>query len=146
MRTNFFRGAWQVYGTTPILLETRIEVTPMPRAKKVSSPMPIAQDLLWGGWSALAADTAVELDLFTIIHRGKTTASEISEEAKTHESSTRRLLHAMVALRYLTRKKDCYGLAAAAATILVRAATYTWKAEESSQAAISWDGPNWRKQ
>lgn len=92
----------------------------MPSAKKLPSPMPIAQDLLWGGWSALAAGAAVELDLFTIIHHGKTTAAEISAEAKTHESSTRRLLDAMVALKYLTRKKDRYGLTPAAATFLVR--------------------------
>jgi Dimerisation domain len=92
----------------------------MTNAKKLSSPMPIAQDLLWGGWSALAAGAAVELDLFTIIHRGKTTAAEIAAEANTHESSTRRLLDAMVALKYLTRKKDHYGLAPAAATFLVR--------------------------
>jgi len=60
----------------------------MTNAKKFPSPMPIAQDLLWGGWSALAAGAAVELDLFTIIHRGKTTAAEIAAEANTHESST----------------------------------------------------------
>ena len=92
----------------------------MPNAKTLPSPMPIAQDLLWGGWSALAAGAAVELDLFTIIHRGKTTAAEIAAEAQTHESSTRRLLDAMVALKYLTRKKDRYGLAPASATYLVR--------------------------
>jgi len=92
----------------------------MPNAKTMPSPMPIAQDLLWGGWSAMAAGAAVELDLFTIIHRGKTTAAEIASEANTHESSTRRLLDAMVALKYLTRKKDRYGLTHAAATFLVR--------------------------
>jgi 3-hydroxy-5-methyl-1-naphthoate 3-O-methyltransferase len=92
----------------------------VPSAKKLPSPMPIAQDLLWGGWSALAAGAAMELDLFTIIHRGKTTAAEIAAEANTHESSTRRLLDAMVALKYLTRKKDRYGLTPAAATFLVR--------------------------
>jgi ubiquinone/menaquinone biosynthesis C-methylase UbiE len=98
----------------------KIEVTPVPNAKKLPSPMPIAQDLLWGGWSALAAGAAVELDLFTTIHRGKTTAAEIAAEAKTHEPSTRRLLDAMVALKYLTRRKDRYGLTPATATFLVR--------------------------
>jgi len=92
----------------------------MPNAKKLPSPIPVAQDLLWGGWSAMAAGAAVELDLFTIIHDGKTTASEIAAEAKAHESSTRRLLDAMVALKYLTRKNDRYGLTPAAATFLVR--------------------------
>ena len=92
----------------------------MPNAKKLPSPIAIAQDLLWGGWSAMAAGAALDLDLFTIIDRGKTTASEIAAEAKTHESSTRRLLDAMVALKYLTRKKDRYGLTPAAATFLVR--------------------------
>ncbi len=92
----------------------------MPIAKKLPSPMPIARDILWGGWSALAAGAAVELDLFTIIHRGKTTAAEIAAEANTHEPSTRRLLDAMVALKYLTRNKDRYRLTPAAATFLVR--------------------------
>ncbi len=92
----------------------------MPKAKTLPSPMPIAQHLLWGGWGTLAAGAAVELDLFTIIHRGKTTAAEIAAEAKTHESSTRRLLDAMVALKYLTRKKDRYALAPASATYLAR--------------------------
>jgi 3-hydroxy-5-methyl-1-naphthoate 3-O-methyltransferase len=92
----------------------------MPKTKTIPSPMPIAQDLLWGGWSTLAVGAAVELDLFTIIHRGKTTAAEIAAEANAHESSTCRLLDAMVALKYLTRKKDRYGLTPATATFLVR--------------------------
>jgi ubiquinone/menaquinone biosynthesis C-methylase UbiE len=92
----------------------------MPNAKTIPSPISIAQELLWGGWSTLAVGAAVELDLFTIIHRGKTTAAEIAAEANAHESSTCRLLDAMVALKYLTRKKDRYGLVPAVATFLVR--------------------------
>ena len=88
--------------------------------RKLPSPMPIAQEILWGGWSTMALGAAMELDVFSIVHRGKATAAEVAAEAKTHESSTRRLLDTIVALGYLTRRKDRYGLTPAAATYLVK--------------------------
>lgn len=70
----------------------------MPKAKKHSFPDADRAGASVGGWSALAFGAAVELDLFTIIHRGKTTAAEIATEANTYESSTCRLLDVMVVL------------------------------------------------
>ncbi len=77
-------------------------------------------ELLWGGWGPSATAAAMDLDVFTAIAAGKTTASEIAREASANEAMMRRLLDAMVALKLLTRKGDRYALTRAAATFLVR--------------------------
>jgi 2-polyprenyl-3-methyl-5-hydroxy-6-metoxy-1,4-benzoquinol methylase len=77
-------------------------------------------DLMWGGWSPCAVAAAVELDVFSAIASGKTTAAEIAGEAHANESAMRRLLDALVTLKYLTHKSDRYALSPHAATFLVR--------------------------
>ena len=88
--------------------------------KKLPSAVPVATDLMWGGWSTAALAAAVELDVFTAIATGKTTAGEIAAVASADESMLRRLLDAVVALKYLTRKNDRYALTPVSATFLNR--------------------------
>ena len=90
------------------------------QAKKLPSALPVAMDLMWGGWSTCVVAAAMELDVFTAIASGKTTATEIASEARAHEGAMRRLLDALVALKYLTRRGDRYQLSPHTATFLVR--------------------------
>jgi 2-polyprenyl-3-methyl-5-hydroxy-6-metoxy-1,4-benzoquinol methylase len=90
------------------------------QAKKLPSALPVAMDLLWGGWSTCAVAAAVNLDVFTAIASGKATAREVAGEASANEAMMRRLLDVLVALKYLTRKGDRYALTPASATFLVR--------------------------
>lgn len=90
------------------------------RSKQMPSAMPVAMDLMWGGWSTCAVAAAMELDVFTAIASGSTTAPQIASAASANEAAMRRLLDALVALKYLTRKGDRYALSPHAATFLVR--------------------------
>lgn len=64
-------------------------------------------DLMWGGWGPCAVAAAVELDVFTAIAPGKTTANEIATAAGADEAMMRRLLDTLVSLKYLARKGQC---------------------------------------
>ena len=72
-----------------------------------------------GWWDPCAVAAAVELDVFTATASGKTTANEIASAARAKEAM-RRLLDALVALKYLARKGERYTLSPHAATYLVR--------------------------
>ena len=74
------------------------------------SPMMAAQDLLWGGWSTFIVAAAVELDVFSSIASGATTAREIASKANADEFALRRMLDSLVALKYLSRNGDRYSL------------------------------------
>jgi 2-polyprenyl-3-methyl-5-hydroxy-6-metoxy-1,4-benzoquinol methylase len=88
--------------------------------RKIPPAAHIAEDLLWGGWNTCTIAAAVELEVFTAIAHGKTTAVDIAREASADEGMLRRLLDTLVALKYLTRKGDRYALTPASATYLVR--------------------------
>jgi len=90
------------------------------QTKKLPSAVPVAKELIFGGWTTCTVAAAIDLDVFTFIAHGKTTASEIASEAHANESMMRRLLDTLVALKYLTRKADRYALSPQAATFLVR--------------------------
>lgn len=75
---------------------------------------------MWGGWSTCAIAAALELDVFTAIASGSTTAARVASAASANESATRRLLDALVALKHLTRAGDRYSLTPVSATFLVR--------------------------
>src|SRR6516165_9497918 len=90
------------------------------KTQKLPSPLTVAMDLLWGGWRTFAVAAAVELNVFTAIASNKRTAKEIASETRANESMMRRLLDALVALKYLGRQDNCYSLSPDAATYLVR--------------------------
>ena len=90
------------------------------QTKKFPSGVPVAKELIFGGWTTCTIAAAMDLDVFTIIAHGQTTANEIAREAHANESMMRRLLDTLVALKYLTRKGDRYALSRDAATFLVR--------------------------
>lgn len=90
------------------------------KADRLLSPIRAANDLLWGGWSTFIVAAAVELDVFSSIASGATTAREIASKANADEFALRRILDALAALKYLNRKGDRYSLSPHSAAFLVR--------------------------
>ena len=90
------------------------------KADRFPSPMMTANDLLWGGWSTFIVAAAVELDVFSSIASGATTAGEIASKANADEFALRRMLDSLAALKYLNRKVDRYSLSSQSAAFLVR--------------------------
>ena len=90
------------------------------QTKKFPSGVPVAKELIFAGWATCTVAAAMDLDVFTFIAHGQTTANEIAREAHANESMMRRLLDTLVAIKYLTRKGDRYALSRDAATFLVR--------------------------
>jgi 3-hydroxy-5-methyl-1-naphthoate 3-O-methyltransferase len=90
------------------------------KADRVPSPLTVSSDLLWGGWSTCIVAAAVELDVFSSIASGATTAVEIASKAHADEFALRRILDSLAALKYLKRKGDRYSLSLQSAAFLVR--------------------------
>jgi ubiquinone/menaquinone biosynthesis C-methylase UbiE len=93
----------------------------MPRkaSQKVLTPLPIFEDLC-GYWRTQALVSAIELDLFTPMAQGKRTAEEIAAAAGASARGVPRLLDALVAMGYLSKSGNRYGLRPLAATFLLR--------------------------
>src|SRR3984893_1780874 len=91
---------------------------------KQTSPGPSAvrtyEDLLAFGWGGLALAAAVELDLFSHIAAGKTSAQPIAAAAGASEDGTRRLLDALCGLACLRKWRKSHTLQPSAAEHLVR--------------------------
>lgn len=75
---------------------------------------------LWGARAAQALVAGVELELFTHIHNGKSTAKELARAAKSSPRGTERLLDALVGIGYLNKKNDSYNLEPVAEQFLVK--------------------------
>ncbi len=94
----------------------------MPQAQKKLDPpsMQIWLDLMAFAWKGQALIAAVELDLFSRIAEGHTSAQKIAAAAGTAENPTRRLLDALAGLGYLKKSNQQYRLSSGAAEYLVR--------------------------
>jgi hypothetical protein len=94
----------------------------MPRKESGSGPSPLQtfEDMLQLAWRGLALAAAVELDLFSPIAAGKTTAEQVAETAGASVHGTRRLLDALCAMGYLKKSGRSYKLQRSAADHLVR--------------------------
>ena len=94
----------------------------MPPKQTSSGPSAVRtyEDLLAFGWGGLALAAAVELDLFSHIAAGKTSAQPIAAAAGASEDGTRRLLDALCGLGYLRKSGQSYRLQPSAAEHLVR--------------------------
>jgi ubiquinone/menaquinone biosynthesis C-methylase UbiE len=93
----------------------------MQRANEVSNvtPQQITEDL-WAFWRSQIIIAGIELEVFTHIASGKRTSEEIARAAKASKRGMERLLDALVALGYLNKKGDKYGLEAISEKFLVR--------------------------
>lgn len=89
------------------------------RGSALPSPMPLAIEF-WAAWRSLAMLAAIELDVFTAIAKGNTTAAEIARTASANEAAMRRLLDTIVALGHLKRRGERYSLTPASSAYLVR--------------------------
>jgi SAM-dependent methyltransferase len=94
----------------------------MPRKHSGSGPSPLRtfEELLQLAWRGLALAAAVELDLFSHIAAGKTSAEQAAAAAGTSEHGTRRLLDALCGMGYLKKSGRTYKLSRSAAGHLVR--------------------------
>ena len=94
----------------------------MPSETSGSGPSPLQtyEDLLHFAWSGLALAAAVELDLFSHIAAGSTSAEQVAEAAGASEHGTRRLLDALCGMGYLKKSGHNYKLQRSAAEHLVR--------------------------
>src|ERR1700760_4056086 len=91
---------------------TRRGYKSMPRKHSGSGPSPLRtfEELLQLAWRGLALAAAVELDLFSHIAAGKTSAEQAAAAAGTSEHGTRRLLDALCGMGYLKKSGRTYKL------------------------------------
>jgi ubiquinone/menaquinone biosynthesis C-methylase UbiE len=75
---------------------------------------------LWAARRTLALIAAIDLDLFSVIANGKTTASAVAAAVKSPVRGVEHLLDALVGMGYLTKKAAKYGLTPPADAFLVR--------------------------
>ena len=104
---------------------------------RTPSPIPLTNDI-YGTWKSLTIAAGLELNVFTLIADGKRTAAEVATAAGADSSAMRRLLDALVALKYLRRKGDQYSLEPISATFLAGGATSTSKVGHSSSRPARW--------
>jgi hypothetical protein len=78
------------------------------------------EEMLHLAWRGLALSAAVELDLFSHINAGKSTAEHVADAAGASLHGTRRLLDALCGIGYLKKSGRNYRLPRAAAEHLVR--------------------------
>src|ERR1044072_758356 len=83
------------------------------------TPDKILRDL-WAARNTMVLVSGIDLAIFTHIANGNHTANEIAAAAQTDTRVTEQLLDALVALEYLTKNDNQYGLAPVAAGFLVQ--------------------------
>jgi ubiquinone/menaquinone biosynthesis C-methylase UbiE len=89
------------------------------RSSKPVTPMKFMNDL-WAARVSLTLIAAIELDVFTVIARGKSTPADVAKALKAPERGVERLLDALVGMGYLTKRGKQLGLAPVADMFLVR--------------------------
>ena len=82
----------------------------MPRKQPMFGPSPLQTyaEMLHLAWSGLALAAALELDLFSHIAAGKTTAEQVAEAAGASAHGTGRLLDALCGMGYLKKSGRRY--------------------------------------
>jgi 3-hydroxy-5-methyl-1-naphthoate 3-O-methyltransferase len=88
-------------------------------SKKPVTPMKFVNDL-WAARLSLTLIAGTELDVFTVIAQGKKTAVDLAKAINAPKRGLERLLDALVAMGYLTKRGDQFGLTPVADTFLVR--------------------------
>ena len=112
----------------------------MTKADSAEIPrMKITEDL-WAARTTQILATATELDVFTHIARGKTSAVGIARAAGAKRRGMERLLDALVALGYLKKRSGDYGLEPVSKEYLVRGNATYLGAMIDMTLRESWDG------
>src|SRR5512146_344985 len=89
------------------------EVFPQMSAQPISVPPPNPMEIfntVQGYQRAFALKAAVDLDLFTAIGKGSSTASEIGEAFNASERGVRILCEVLVVMGFLTKTESRYAL------------------------------------
>jgi ubiquinone/menaquinone biosynthesis C-methylase UbiE len=104
-----------------------------------SSPITPQQiiDHLWAARSAMALAAGIEHEVFTHVANGKRTAAEIAKAAKANKRGVEHLLDALVALQYLTKKGDKYGLTPVSDAFLVKTKP-SYMGAFAEETALNW--------
>lgn len=102
------------------------------------SPERILSDL-WRAKAVQALVAGVELGVFTHIANGKKTAKEIAKAAKASARGTEVLLDALVAIEYLNKKRDKYGLEPISENFLVQGKP-SYVGDLAFETKLNWEG------
>jgi len=102
------------------------------------SPERIMNDL-WRARGVQALVAGVELDIFTHIANGAKTAKEIAKASKASLRGIGALLDALVAMEYLNKKGDRYGLEPVTDTFLVKS-KQSYIGDFAFETRLSWEG------
>ncbi len=112
----------------------------MTEADSAETPLMKITEDLWAARTTPVLATATELDVFTHVARGKTSAAQIARAAGAKRRGMERLLDALVALGYLKKRSGDYGLEPVSREYLVRGnATYIGAIIDVTLRE-SWDG------
>ncbi|MBI3651910.1 MAG: methyltransferase domain-containing protein [Acidobacteria bacterium] len=107
---------------------------------ETSSPITPQQiiDHLWAARSAMALAAGIEHEVFTHVANGERTAVDIAKAAKASKRGMEPLLDALVALQYLTKKGNQYGLAPVSEMFLVKSKP-TYMGAFAQETALNWE-------
>jgi ubiquinone/menaquinone biosynthesis C-methylase UbiE len=83
------------------------------------SPQKFMDDL-WAARNAMVLSTGVELEIFTHISKGKKNLQQLAESTGADRRGLRMLLDSLVAIGYLNKNGDEYGLEPISATFLIK--------------------------
>src|SRR5215471_15187819 len=100
---------------------TRKELMSKTQIKKATepvTPMKFMNDL-WAARLSLTLIAAIDMDIFTLIAKGKRTADSVAKGLKAPKRGVERLLDALVGMGYLTKRGTELGLTPVADTFLV---------------------------
>src|SRR2546423_830187 len=95
-------------------------MTPEPQATRQPTPA-LLFDTINAHQRTEAIKTAIELDVFTAIARGKTSSAELAESCGASERGTRILCDYLVIIGFLTKENEKYELTPDSATFLDKA-------------------------
>jgi ubiquinone/menaquinone biosynthesis C-methylase UbiE len=92
--------------------------TQIKKATEPVTPMKFMNDL-WAARLSLTLIAAIDMDIFTLIAKGKRTADSVAKGLKAAKRGVERLLDALVGMGYLTKRGTELGLTPVADTFLV---------------------------
>jgi ubiquinone/menaquinone biosynthesis C-methylase UbiE len=91
----------------------------MAENQQAITPQKFLEDL-WAARNAMVITTGVDLEVFTHISKGKNNLQQLAESTGTDRRALRMLLDSLVAIGYLNKTGEQYGLEPISATFLIK--------------------------
>ena len=117
--------------------DTGMEIRTMENYDSHSPNLDTIHDLLHSASKALILKTAIELDVFTVIHNGYNSLGSISEATQCSKRGISALLNALCPLGFLAKSGDKYALTPTSDAFLVRAKS-TYYGDSYLDALLTW--------